>query len=213
MSPVVSGVDVDQAHRSQRWHIDGMSTRFLLTLSLCATLGGCASLLPRGSSDTPSTFASFEQAEAAALKITAFSTRVSELKALGFDPQEGRNVTRIPYPDIVGRLAPHPGVPLDSLDPGIRQCILAQSSCHAYLLHFERQEHHREGSFWSDFFNIRRVTYVKGWWFDALVVVSNGTVLFRNVAGQAHTDRVDRQTNPLGPFQPAGESAGSALIR
>lgn len=213
MVPVVPGVDLDQAGRLPRWHIDGMNTRLLLTLSLCAALGGCASLLPRGSSDTPSTFASFEQAEVAALKIVAFTTRVSELKALGFDPEEGKNVTLIPYPDIVGRLAPHPGVPFDSLDPGIRQCILAQSACHAYLFHFERQDHRREGGFWADFFNVKRVTNVKGWWFDALVVVSNGTVLFRNVAGQAHTDRIDRQTNPLGPFQPAGESAGSALIR
>jgi hypothetical protein len=45
-----------------------------------------------------------------------------------------------------------------------------------------------------------------------LIVVTDGVVLFRNYAGQASTDKVDRQVNPLGPFQPAGESAGPVLI-
>ena len=146
-----------------------------------------------------------------ALRIVALQTPTAELKDLGFDPA-GRNVTLIPYPDIVGRLAPHPGVPFDKLDAGIRKCIEAQSACRGYSCHFERQDRKRGGSFWLDFLNIRRTTYVSGWWFDALIVVTDGTVLFRNYAGQATTDKVERQVNPLGPFQPAGESAGSALV-
>lgn len=186
--------------------------RSLCILALAGAAGGCTSLLPRGSSDTPSPFESYAQAQAAAEKIVPFRTKASELGALGFDPQQGRNVTVIPYPDIVARLAPYSGVPLADLDAGIRECILAKSDCKAYKFHFERQDRKREGGFWADFFNIRRVTNVTGWNFDALVVVSNGTVLFRNYAGQAHADRVEKQTNPLGPLQPAGESAGSLLI-
>ena len=72
---------------------------------------------------------------------------------------------------------------------------------------FARGRDRSEGSFWPDFFNVRRVTSIKGWWFDALVVASDGTVLFRNVAGQARTDRVEKQTNPLGPV-PAGGRIG-----
>ena len=30
-----------------------------------------------------------------------------------------------------------------------------------------------------------------GWWFDALVVTTSGTVLFSNAAGQAQVDRVE----------------------
>ena len=186
--------------------------RFLLLLFLTA-LSGCSSLLPRGTSNTSSSFGSFEQAQAAAEKIVALETRTSDLKAFGFDPQAVNNVTLIPYPDIVARLAPHPGVPLTELDPGVRQCILAQSDCRAYLFHFEHQDRRREGGFWLDFLNIRRVTTVKGWSFDALVVVSNGTVLFRNFGGQASIDRLERQTNPLGPLQSSGEGAGAALLR
>ena len=34
----------------------------------------------------------------------------------------------------------------------------------------------------------------------------------RNFGGQPQVARVDRQTNPLGPLQPAGESVGSLLL-
>lgn len=168
-------------------------------------------MLPRASTDAPSAFATYEQAQAAAEKILPFKTPVASLPALGFDPKEGRNVTVIPYPEIVARLAPYSGVPLEQLDPGIRTCILAKSDCRAYLFHFERQDRRREGGFWPDFFNIKRETHVKGWWFETLVVVNGDTVLFRNVGGQPHLERVEKETNPLGPFQPAGEAAGALL--
>jgi hypothetical protein len=45
------------------------------------------------------------------------------------------------------------------------------------------------------------------------VVVNDGIVLFRNHSGEARVDKLDRQINPLGPFQPAGESAGWVLVR
>lgn len=170
-------------------------------------------MLPRGSTDAPSRFTSYTEAQAAAERIVPFQTPAAELPSLGFDPAEGRNVTVIPYPEIVARLAPYSGVALDQLDPGIRTCIMARTACRAYLFHFERQDRRREGGFWSDFFNVRRTTNVTGWWFEALVVVSDGTVLFRNVAGQPHMERVEKQLNPLGPFQPAGEGAGAVLLR
>jgi hypothetical protein len=192
----------------------------MMSRSLCCAvtsvtllLSACASLLPRGSSDTTNDFLDFSQAKAALERIVALQTSTSELKALGFDIQSGANVTLISYPEIVARLTPNPSVPLDKLDPGIRQCIEVQTRCRGHLFHFERQERKREGSFWLDFFNIRRTTNTKGWWFEALIVVSDDKVLFRNYAGQAHADRVDKQTNPLGPFQPAGEGAGAVLLR
>lgn len=188
---------------------------FKATATACALalLAGCTSMLPRGSSDTPSPFASYAEAQAAAERIVPFRTQVKQLAALGFDPQEGRNVTLIPYPDIVARLAPYSGVPVDELDPGIRACIAIKSSCRGYVFRFERQDRRREGDFVSDFFNVQRVTHVTGWWFQTLVVVSDDAVLFRNVAGEARIDRIEKHRNPLGPLQPAGEAAGSLLIR
>ncbi len=100
---------------------------------------------------------------------------------------------------------------MDALDPGIPQCILARNECRAYVFRFERKQRQREGGFFADFFNVRRMTRITGWWFEATVVVTDGTVLFRNHGGQAQIDLVERSINPLGPLQPAGEVAGSLL--
>jgi hypothetical protein len=205
-------IDAHQPVRTAFPHSRVMGLRFLLPVAAGLVLAGCASLLPRGSVDAPSSFRSYAEAQSAAEKVVPFRTQTSELPALGFDPQNGRNVTLIPYPEIVAKLAPYSGVPLENLEPGVRECILAQASCRGYQFHFERMDHKREGNFWADFFNVRRETHVTGWTFDALIVVSNGTVLFRNFAGQPHVERFEKETNPLGPFQPAGEGAGSVLI-
>jgi hypothetical protein len=184
----------------------------LLIACLLVVLCGCTGLLPKGSSDTPVRFENFEQAKAAAERIVGRQTTVEELKALGFDPVTRPNVTLIPYPEIVAKLAPYPGVPVEQLDSGIQQCIREQSACRGYQFHFERQDRKREGNFLLDFLNFKRDTYITGWWFDALIVVSDGLVLFRNYGGQAATDRVEKQSKPLGPLQPAGEAAGVYLL-
>jgi hypothetical protein len=190
-----------------------MLTRFSLIGLMISVLFGCSAWLPRGTSDSVAGFGTFDQARDAAERIKPLVTRTSELKDLGFDLHQGLNVTLVSYPEIVVRLTPHPGVPIERLDAGTRQCIEVQMQCRGYLFRFERQDRRREGSFWLDFFNVDRTTYVTGWWFEALIVVSNDHVLFRNYAGQAHSDRVEHQNNPLGPFQPAGEGAGAALFR
>lgn len=198
---------------SRRGNSMQMKFRLLTIILACVALSACTSLLPRSSSRTPGSFTSFESAQDAVKRIVPLETRLSELKVLGFDPDGGANVTLIPYPDIVARLAPYPALPLPLLDPGVRKCVEDQAACRGFLFHFERQDRRRTGSFWLDFLNVRRTTEVTGWSFDALVIVSNGTVLFRNYAGQAQIDRVERQSNPLGPFQPVGEAAGAILRR
>lgn len=188
------------------------SARWAL-LAVVLGLSACSSLLPRGDSNIASPFESYAQAQAAADKIVPFQTRTADLASMGFDYSDGRNVVRIPYPDLLARLAPYPGVPMDALDPGIRQCIHARNECRAYAFHFERKQRKRTGTFWYDFFNIRRITHVTGWSFDALIVVTDGTVLFRNFGGQAQIDQTERSVNPLGPLQPAGEASGALLRR
>lgn len=176
------------------------------------SLAGCASLLPRGSSEQPSGFDSFESAQRALEQVLPFRTTVAELAGLGFDPEGGRNVTRVPYPEVVTRLAPHPGVPLETLDEGVRACVAAQAQCRAYVFHLGGQTQRREGSFWLDFFNFKRTTAVAGWRFDGLVVVRGELVVFRNFGGEARIDRTERQVNPLGPLQRAGDAVGARIL-
>lgn len=184
----------------------------ILVPLLLAGLAGCTSLLPRGSTETPSPFQNYHEAQTAAERVVPFQTRVAELPVLGLDPARGKNVTIIPYPEIIARLAPYSGVPLEYLDAGIRACILARSECRGYLFRFEREDRRREGIFLIDFLNLKRTTSLTGWWFESLVVISGDTVLFRNTAGQPHIERVESQTNPLGPLQRTGEGAGSLIV-
>jgi len=176
-------------------------------------LAGCGSLLPRGNSEQPSGFDTFEAAAQAFDKVVAYGTTVEQLKTLGFDLQSSPNLTLISYPQLTGRLAPDRGVPFDAIDPGIRDCIVARLACRVYEFHLARETSRREGSFMLDFLNFRRETRVTGWRFEGLLAVRDGVVLFRSHGGEARTDRTDRRVNPLGPLQGAGEGAGGLLVR
>lgn len=191
-----------------------MSLRRTCILSISMLLlTACSSLLPRGSTDVQSGFNSFEEARDAIERVRPYQTTTAQLKDLGFDVHSTANVRQIPYPEVVARLAPNPSVPLEMLDPGIRDCIESRQACRAYEFSFGHQISHREGSFWADFLNFRRRTEISGWRFQGLVVVRDGVVLFRNHGGEPQIRQTERQSNPLGPLQPAGEAAGALIGR
>jgi hypothetical protein len=191
-----------------------MPARRLTALVLAGSLvAGCGQLLPRQSSSTQSSFQDFESARRALDRAVPFKTSVDDLRTLGFDVHDSANVTLIPYPELVSRLAPNPSVPLSELDAGIRECILSRMACQAFEFELGRQLRQREGGFWGDFLNFRRTTAVSGWRFKALVVVRDGLVLFRNYGGEPKIVRTEKQVNPLGPFQPAGEAAAGRIAK
>ena len=190
-----------------------MIARGIIFFGTLILLTGCGSLLPRGDSEQPSGFDSFETAAQAFDKVVAYGTTVEQLKTLGFDLQSSPNVTLISYPQLTSRLAPDRGVPFEAIDPGIRDCIVARLACQVYEFHLGRETSHREGSFMLDFLNFRRETRVTGWRFEGLLAVRDGVVLFRSHGGEPRTDRRDRRVNPLGPLQGAGEGAGGLLVR
>ena len=180
----------------------------------CLPLAGCGNLLPVTSTDARVGFDSYEMAEQALAKVVPYRTTLTELEGLGFQPSQSANVMRIGYPDSIARLAPNSAVPMDSMDPGIRECIMARRECQLYEFRFARQDQRRIGSFLLDFFNFRRKTVISGWTFNALVVVKDGKVLFTSHSGEPRIDHVDDRKNPLGPLQSSGEAAtANALSR
>lgn len=185
----------------------------MTALALAAALGGCAGLLPRGSAEASSAFASFAAARDAFERVQPHQTTTQQLREFGFDLHDSANVRQIPYPEVIARLAPNPNIPLEMLDGGIRECILARQACEAYQFNIGTQTRRRSGSFLLDFLNFRRTTYITGWRFEALVVMRDGVVLFRSYGGEPLIKQVERQANPLGPLQPAGESLGSQPFR
>lgn len=198
--------DQEKKSRFIGWRVWGVS------VALAAGLCGCGALLPTSSSESPSSFSNFDDARLALEKAVPYETTLAGLAALGFDRQANANVTLIPYPEVVGRLVPYAGIQPADLDPGVRSCIAAQSACRAYVFRFGTEQRKREGGFWLDFLNIKRTTNITGWRFEGMVVVNDRVVLFRNYSGEKKVDRTDQQFNPLGPFQPAGESAGRSLF-
>lgn len=190
-----------------------MRVRLIALACLVPLLAACSNLLPRGRTDAPRPFDSFEHAAVATERIVPFQTRATQLPALGFDAEKGSNVRTIPYPDIVTRLAPYSAVAMNQLDPGIARCIEETTGCRGYVFRFEREDRKREGSLLLDLLRFRRETHTTGWWLEALVVVdTSDTVLFRNVTGQPKLGRVETQVNPLGPLQDLGESSGPILL-
>lgn len=203
MSPAVAG-------RPPRRRLRRVAIRVLAACTAFAC-GGCASWLPRSRADATSPFRSFDAARTAFEAVEPYRTTTEQLASLGFDVDTLPNMRQIPYPEVIGRLAPNASVPLESLDPGIRDCILSRQSCRAYEFSIGQQVRRREGSFLLDFLSFRRTTRVTGWRFEGLVVVKDRVVLFRNHGGEPHIERTERQTNPLGPLQQAGEAMGGLI--
>ena len=189
-----------------------MTVRWCLPILSCL-LTGCAGLLPTGLSKASSPFDSFEAAQRAFEQILPYQTQASQLKQFGFDTSDSRNVTLIPYPDLVSRLAPNSGIALADIDRGLRDCIQARSACSVYEFHFAQELRVREGNFLLDFLNFSRNTLITGWRFDARVAVSGGVVLFSNFGGERNKHLVENRVNPLGPLQSAGESVGSKVLK
>jgi hypothetical protein len=192
-----------------------MTPARLLAAAASTTLAACAHILPESSVDSRAAFDSFGAARQAIERIEPYKTRLGELKALGFDVDvDGqRNVTLITYPELVARLAPNSAVALEDLDPGIRECILARTTCVVYGLHFLHEKRERRGGFFSDFFNFERTTVVTAWRFDAIIAVHDDLVLFRSFSGEPDSVRVEHQRNPLGPLQSAGDSLIGVVAR
>lgn len=181
------------------------------SIAVAASIAGCASLLPRSRAENLSAFQSYEAAQARLEAVQPHHTTVSELSALGFDPAGTANVERVPYPQWIGSLM-HPGMPLQTVDEGIRECIDAAQACRALIFRYGMLNARREGGFWGDFLNFRRVTRTVGWRFEAVMLVRGDVVLFRSHAGQPHIEQLDVRRNPLGPLQSVGETVPRGAI-
>ena len=175
-------------------------------------VAGCSQLLPQERRSVTAPFDSFMAAQRAIEQVVPFKSTTQHLRDLGFDTDNNANVTLIPYPDLVNRLAPNPSVPFDELDPGIRECILSRIACEAFEFQLGHELRKRDGGFWADFLNFRRHTTITGWHFQALIVVRDGVVLFRNYGGEPKIARTEVRRNPLGPLQPAGEATMGSLF-
>lgn len=166
---------------------------------------GCAELLPKASSEIASPWKSYEEAKAAADRIVPFKSTTAELKALGFDPFAIPNVQLLNFSDIVLRFPLSANLPLDKLDPGLRQCFEAGNKCEGYSVIVRETKRDRVGNFWLDSLQFKRVTDVTGWSFNALILIVDGRVVYVIHGGQPSIREMEVNRQPLGPLQGWGD--------
>lgn len=174
-------------------------------IGVALALSGCAALLPRGATQTSKPWSNFNQAHAAYERIQPYVTTTVQLRQEGIAPLTTPNVTILSYADIVRRLLPPSGNGI-VLDPGIRDCMNAQTSCRGYEIDQRLIDRKRVGNFWLDFLDFRRETVTTGWRFNMLLLVVNDRVVYKLWGGQPEISEVETTRNPLGPLQGLGPS-------
>jgi hypothetical protein len=188
------------------------------TLSLVAALttagllSGCASLLPKSQTESP-TFQTFDEARKSVESLVPYSSDKNTLISMGLDPIKQPNTLILAYADVVRRIASGGVISKEDLDPGMRTCLNARDACRGWELNVARITKARTGGFFSDFFNFKRRTETTGWRFNALILMVNDQVVYRAWGGQPEINEVELQTNPLGPFQDMGPATVTSNTR
>lgn len=173
---------------------------------VASLLAGCAELLPKSSAEVASSWRSFEEARAAIERIEPYRTTVAELKAIGIDPYTTPNVQLLTYSDIVLRFPMNGNLPQERLDRGLRECLEAGKACEGYSVSVRETHRDRVGNFWLDALQFRRVVDVKGWSFNALILVAGGRVVYVLHGGQPVIQEQEVSRQPLGPLQGWGDA-------
>ncbi|MBQ0721619.1 MAG: hypothetical protein KBT88_01730 [Gammaproteobacteria bacterium] len=176
------------------------------SLLLLLSLYGCSNALPRTEDTTRSRWDSFAEAMADYEKITPYTTTVEELKSLGYDPYTQPNIRILSYLDIIQRFMPNQSITLDDLDPGLSFCIQSRNLCQAYEARPQQAKTKRVGNVFMDLLTFKRRTIASGWSFNALIVLSDGIVVYKVWSGSPIISGDKLRKNPLGPLQGVNSS-------
>lgn len=180
-------------------------------LALAAVIvlaSGCTSLLPKAKNDS-SEFKSFDEARLAIEGLVPMKSTLGNLNSLGIDPVKHPNTTILTHADVVRRFVPGSVLGKNDLDPGVVSCLEARDACRGMDVVATRIERNRTGNFLSDFFNFSRRTDTTGWRFNAVILLVDNVVVYRNWGGQPSVNETEVRTNPLGPLQDIGPSTVS----
>lgn len=190
-----------------------LSGVFVLLL-LCMS---CAKLLPSSKRTLNSPWTDYESAKRDYMKIVPGVTTLADLKKLGFDPNLVPNIRIMSTTEVIGIFIPNSSIAMESLAPGIQECIHSKDRCTAYMIEPSIVGNKRTGNFWADFFTFKRVTNTSGWKFRGLIAIVDDVVSYRDPAGgQPLISEEEIQKKPLGPLQEIGgivQETAQSLIR
>ena len=191
----------------------------LIAVGLLFFTGGCAtqSLLPTRGVYTESSFETYVQVESVVDKIIVGETKYSDLVNVGLDLENIPNVKKLTYLDVMSKFK------LDSpsrftlfnkieLPSGVLKTLAARENGLAYEINLERLKNKREGSVFLDMLNFRKTVHTTGWNISVLILIVDDTVEYVLYSGEKNIDRLEKEKNPLGPFQgfDGGDIIGAA---
>lgn len=185
-----------------------ITPNILITMGLLFFTGGCStqSLLPTQGVYTESSFETYTQVEVVVNRIVLGHTKYSDLVAMGLDLEKIPNVKRLTYLDVMSKFK------LDSpsrftlfnkieLPAGVLKMLNAREDGLAYEINLERLRNKREGSLFLDMLNFRKTIHTTGWKISVLILIVDDTVEYVLYSGEKNIDRLEKEKNPLGPFQ------------
>lgn len=195
-------------------------TSIILTLTgLLLLTGGCTtqSLLPTRGVYTESLYDTYNEVEDVVNEIIVGKTSYSDLVKMGLDLENIPNVKRLTYLDVMSKFK------LDSpsrftlfnkieLPTGVLKMLASRENGLAYEINLERLKNKREGSVLLDMLNFRKIVHTTGWKISVLILIVDDTVEYVLYSGEKNIDRLEKEKNPLGPFQgfDGGDIIGAA---
>ena len=167
-------------------------------------LAGCSAMLPHGEEIRVSRWSSFEEAKQAFDAVEPYVSDTTHLRGLGFDPDANPNVRILNYLEVLDRVLPDKVLTRDDLAPGLQDCVAAGEACRAFEVNQRETHNKRYGNFVADFLNFRRKTEIRGWEFNAVIVLRDKLVVYKIWSGKPNILEKETKTNPLGPLQGIG---------
>lgn len=163
-------------------------------------------LLPSSVTYTESKYVSFDKIENDINKIEIGKTTNEDLLNMGIDLENMANVKRLTYLDIMSKFkldSPSRYTLFNNIDlpQGVITSLAAREKLKAYEVNLERIVKQREGSYLLDALNFRKNTHITGWKFSCLIMIVDGIVEYVLYSGEKNIDKLEKQKNPLGPFQ------------
>ena len=169
--------------------------------SLLVLLVGCSSMLPSKTVDTQTQWSSYQEVESVVKAIRRGHT-LEDVKKLGLDVNTTPNIQSLTYLDIAKRF----GLigfrdQIVAVPDGVKRMMLAAERGRGYELNVEATRSQRIGNFWTDFLQFRKNTHTTGWKFSVLLIVVNNRVEYVLYKGNPNIDKLEKEKNPIGPFQ------------
>ena len=180
----------------QRLKILALSSLIILSIG-CST----ASWLPSKTTNTQAQWKSYQQFESVVKGIKHGHT-LQDVKQLGLDVDKTPNVQLLTYLDIAKRFGLI-GLRDKSvtIPDGVKRLMDAAEKGKGYELVVQSTHSQRVGSFCADFFQFRKKTHTTGWELSVLLIVVDDKVEYVLYKGKPNIDKLEKEKNPLGPFQ------------